>query len=141
MLGQSQLLIFISLQLFLLAHEPLETSPLRAESLINAIRTTRKAHRELLLEKMKAPDGSYDADLVLPGTAGVGVKEWKRKNGSLSKSASSADLGTARGSVTPMTASAMAGIPPKPDASSNLELNNPLSLHNEVRFVSCTNDC
>jgi TBC1 domain family protein 5 len=121
----------MSRQLFLLVHEPLETSPVCAEALVEAVRTTREAYKNLLLEKMKAPDGSYDADLDLQGTTGATMKEWKKSEG-LSKSASHPNLGVSSGGITPAMVE-VAGVQSRPDSGSNLELNNPLSLHNEVK--------
>lgn len=75
---------------------------------------------------MKAPDGSYDVDLVLPGTTDTKVKDWTRK--------SHANLVDGTGGVASITM-ASAGMHPRPGSSSNLELNNPLSLHNEVPWI------
>jgi len=80
-------------------------------------------YKELLLEKMKAPDGSYDVDLVVPGTAGVKVKDWMRKSHT-----NIVDGTSGKASVT----MASAGMHLRSGSPSNLELNNPLSLHNEV---------
>jgi len=84
---------------------------------------SREMYKELLLEKMKAPDGSYDVDLVVPGTTGVKVKDWTRK--------SHTNLVDGMRGIASMTM-ASAGMHPRSGSSSNLELNNPLSLHNEV---------
>ncbi|KAF9451081.1 RabGAP/TBC [Macrolepiota fuliginosa MF-IS2] len=113
----------IAWKLFLLAHEPLETSPVHAHMLVEAIRASRQAYKALLLEKMKAPDGSYDADLMFPGTAGTSVKDWVRNGGSRDAGDASSSSGNA----------GMGGIGPSPYSvsSANLEFNNPLSLHNE----------
>lgn len=62
---------------------------------LEALRAHRKQYSELLLEKMRAPDGSYDETFVVPGVA------IPRRN-----------------TKSPTT---------------NLETNNPLSLHDEVR--------
>jgi TBC1 domain family protein 5 len=64
---------------------------------IELLRASRKQFSQLLLEKMRAPDGSYDESFVVPGLA----------------------------------------IPRRSrPASTNLETNNPLSLHDEVRDAS-----
>ncbi|KIJ68961.1 hypothetical protein HYDPIDRAFT_144455 [Hydnomerulius pinastri MD-312] len=80
-------------KLFLLKDEPLEPPPDEVPSVpIELLRTSRKQFSELLLEKMRAPDGSYDESFVVPGLA------IPRKSG---------------------------------QAPTNLETNNPLSLHDE----------
>ncbi len=71
------------------------------------------------MEKMKAPDGSYDVDLVLPGTTD---EEWKQHNGESPNPNVGMD-GLDGGMRSPLASTAR---------SMNLELNNPLSLHNEV---------
>jgi len=122
-LDYSQQLTKPSLKLFLLGHEPLETSPVRADALLETLRVFRGMYKELLLEKMKAPDGSYDMDLVMPGTTDVKVKDWMRK--------SHTNLVDGTSGIASMTMTS-AGMHLRSDSSSNLELNNPLSLHNEV---------
>ncbi|KIJ16847.1 hypothetical protein PAXINDRAFT_168295 [Paxillus involutus ATCC 200175] len=80
-------------KLFLLKVEPLDSPPDEVPSMpIELLRASRKQFSQLLLEKMRAPDGSYDESFVVPGLA----------------------------------------IPRRSrPASTNLETNNPLSLHDE----------
>ncbi|KAF8136682.1 RabGAP TBC [Boletus edulis] len=55
-------------KLFLLKDEPLEPSPDEVPSIpIKLLRSSRQQFSEVLLEKMKAPDGSYDESFVVPG--------------------------------------------------------------------------
>lgn len=68
------------------------------EPYLEVVRTARANYRELLLERMRAPDGSYEDGLVVPGP-----------------------------SPTP---------PKKESKTSDLGLNNPLSLHQEVCYHS-----
>lgn len=83
--------------MFLLKDEPLELPPNEAPSIpIELLRISRKQFSELLLEKMRAPDGGYDESFVIPG------------------------LTIPRRKTQPTT---------------DLEMNNPLSLHDEVRGV------
>ncbi|KAF8559870.1 hypothetical protein OG21DRAFT_498632 [Imleria badia] len=80
-------------KLFLLRDEPLDPSPIEVPSIpIELLRSSRKQFSELLLEKMRAPDGSYDESFVVPG------------------------LTIPRRKTQPTT---------------DLEMNNPLSLHDE----------
>ncbi|KAF9227564.1 hypothetical protein BS17DRAFT_793259 [Gyrodon lividus] len=80
-------------KLFLLKDEPLEHPPDEVPSVpIELLRGSRKQFSELLLEKMRAPDGSYDESFVVPGLA---IPRRSRQ------------------------------------ATTNLETNNPLSLHDE----------
>ncbi|KAF8447631.1 rab-GTPase-TBC domain-containing protein [Boletus edulis BED1] len=81
--------------LFLLKDEPLEPSPDEVPSIpIKLLRSSRQQFSEVLLEKMKAPDGSYDESFVVPGLT----------------------------------------IPrQKTQLAVDLEMNNPLSLHDEAR--------
>jgi len=97
----------------------------RADALLETVGVSREMYKELLLEKMKAPDGSYDMDLVVPGTTGVKVKDWMRK------SHTNLVDGTSGKALMTMTS---AGMHLRSGSSSNLELNNPLSLHDEVPF-------
>lgn len=108
------------LQIFLLAHEPLESSPVRADALVEAMRKTREAYKALLLEKMRAPDGSYDTDLVLPVT----TTPTSAANGRLSPNIAQSSF----------SASTDSGVDTRGhrQSKSSLEFNNPLSLHNEV---------
>jgi len=95
----------------------------RADALLETLGVSREMYKELLLEKMKAPDGSYDVDLVVPGTTGVKVKDWMRGSHT-----NLVDGTSGKASVT----MASAGMHLRSGSPSNLELNNPLSLHNEV---------
>ncbi|KAJ7740686.1 rab-GTPase-TBC domain-containing protein [Mycena maculata] len=81
-------------KLFLLPDEPLQPSPeVDATPPLPSLRASRKKYANLLMERMRAPDGSYEEGFVVPGS-----------------------------SISPE----------RPGASaSNLETNNPLSLHNE----------
>lgn len=81
--------------MFLLRDEPLDPLPNEVPSIpIEVLRSSRKQFSELLLEKMRAPDGSYDESFVVPGLT----------------------------------------IPRrKAQSTADLEMNNPLSLHDEVR--------
>jgi TBC1 domain family protein 5 len=63
-----------------------------------AFSSSRKQFTDLLLEKMRAPDGSYEDGFVVPG----GEK-----------------------------------LPARTEQPGNLELNNPLSLHDEVCLLFC----
>lgn len=55
-------------KLFLLKNVPLEPPPHEiAVPPLEALRAYRKQYSELLLEKMRAPDGSYDETFVVPG--------------------------------------------------------------------------
>lgn len=77
-----------------MADEPLQL-PAGAPSIlpVEPLRVSRKNYVELLLEKMRAPDGSYEEGFSVPGSS----------------------------------------TPPKSNKkASNLETNNPLSLHDEV---------
>jgi len=79
----------------LLCLEPLARPPDEVPIVpIDLLRESRKQFSELLLEKMRAPDGSYDESFVVPG-----LTMPRRSN----------------------------------RAPLNLETNNPLSLHDEVR--------
>ncbi|KAJ7452501.1 rab-GTPase-TBC domain-containing protein [Mycena galericulata] len=80
-------------KLFLLPDEPLQPSPeAEATPPLPSLRASRKKYANLLMEHMRAPDGSYEESFVVPGSS----------------------------------------ISPERQASaSNLETNNPLSLHNE----------
>ncbi|KAJ7156050.1 rab-GTPase-TBC domain-containing protein [Mycena crocata] len=80
-------------KLFLLPDEPLPASPeAEATPPLQSLRTSRKKYASLLMEHMRAPDGSYEEGFMVPGSS----------------------------------------ISPERQASaSNLERNNPLSLHNE----------
>lgn len=95
---------------------------MRVDALIEAMRRTREAYKSLLLEKMKAPDGSYDANLVLPGTSAL-----KMKGRGVPSASASSPSGNIAGSGVDV-----AGIHPRFESSANLEFNNPLSLHDEV---------
>ncbi|KAG1877827.1 rab-GTPase-TBC domain-containing protein [Suillus subalutaceus] len=81
-------------KLFLLKNVPLEPPPHEIPvPPLEALRALRKQYSELLLEKMRAPDGSYDETFVVPG------------------------LTIPRRNAKPPT---------------DLETNNPLSLHDEI---------
>lgn len=55
-------------KLFLLKNVPLEPAPHEIPvPPLEALRTHRRQYSELLLEKMRAPDGSYDETFVVPG--------------------------------------------------------------------------
>lgn len=57
------------MQLFLVQAEPLQTkSDVISVSQLQALRTARHDYTTLLLEKMRAPDGSYEDGLTIPGT-------------------------------------------------------------------------
>ncbi|KAH7889272.1 rab-GTPase-TBC domain-containing protein [Phlebopus sp. FC_14] len=57
-------------QLFLLKDEPLQHPPDEIPTVpIEFLRKSRKQFSILLLEKMRAPDGSYDESFVVPGLA------------------------------------------------------------------------
>ncbi|KAJ6547486.1 rab-GTPase-TBC domain-containing protein [Mycena capillaripes] len=80
-------------KLFLLPDEPLPPSPdAGATPPLPSLRASRKKYAKLLMEHMRAPDGSYEEGFIVPGS-------------SLS--------------------------PERHASASNLETNNPLSLHNE----------
>ncbi|KAJ7582790.1 rab-GTPase-TBC domain-containing protein [Mycena floridula] len=53
-------------KLFLLPHDPLNPQ-LSSASLINTLSDLRERYCRILLEKMRAPDGSYEEGFVLPG--------------------------------------------------------------------------
>ncbi|KAG2158403.1 rab-GTPase-TBC domain-containing protein [Suillus bovinus] len=58
----------IAWKLFLLRNVPLESPPHEIPvPPLEALRAHRKQYSELLLEKMRAPDGSYDETFVVPG--------------------------------------------------------------------------
>ncbi|OJA13738.1 hypothetical protein AZE42_02959 [Rhizopogon vesiculosus] len=94
-IGAGRLLQFSDggIGLLLLKNVPLEPPPHEMPvPPLEALRAHRKQYSELLLEKMRAPDGSYDETFVVPGVA----------------------------------------IPRRNTKSpTNLETNNPLSLHDE----------
>jgi hypothetical protein len=88
-----------SFQLFLTSEEPLQSpSTPRRTFLLDSLRASRQKYVQLLAEKMRAPDGSYEEGFVIPGTLGSPRRQSK--------------------------------------ATWNLETNNPLSLHREVRWVA-----
>ncbi|KAJ7109299.1 rab-GTPase-TBC domain-containing protein [Mycena epipterygia] len=79
-------------KLFLLPDEPLQPSPdAEASPPLDSLRASRKKYARLLMEHMRAPDGSYEEGFVLPGSS----------------------------------------MPERQASASDLETNNPLSLHNE----------
>lgn len=50
--------------------EPLQDSPdIIAAPPLDTLRAQRVTFKSLLLEKMRAPDGSYDEGLLIPGTS------------------------------------------------------------------------
>ncbi|KZT11595.1 RabGAP/TBC [Laetiporus sulphureus 93-53] len=56
-------------KLFLVQAEPLQTpAVVGAVPPLEALRAGRKEYTALLLEKMRAPDGSYEEGLIIPGT-------------------------------------------------------------------------
>ena len=86
-------------QLFLVQAEPLQSSTIEVPCAppLDALRRGRQDYAKLLMDKMRAPDGSYEEGFIIPG------------------------LGTS---------------PARIDRSGeDLERNNPLSLHDEVRIV------
>lgn len=88
-------------QIFLTPPGPLQPPPdlpLTPQPYLESVQISRQEYTRLLLEKMKAPDGSYEDGFLIPG----------------------ADTAPER--------------PGK--GSSNLERNNPLSLHDEVDLHS-----
>lgn len=94
-------------QLFLTAAEPLQTiSTLTTANALTSLRSSRKAYMEILLEKLRAPDGSYEEGFAPPSSI---AKQKRNEN-----------------------------------ADANLDMNNPLSLHKEVREAfkirCCAND-
>jgi TBC1 domain family protein 5 len=80
-------------KLFLTPHEPLlQSSEWNLSPDLSSLQRSRKRFSDLLLDKMRAPDGSYEEGLVVPGMD-----------------------------------------PPRRDTLPyDLEMNNPLSLHDEV---------
>jgi TBC1 domain family member 5 len=58
---------FIPLKLFLVPHEPLDTD-IKPSSLLTFLQQSRQKYTDLMLEKMKAPDGSYERSFIIPGT-------------------------------------------------------------------------
>jgi TBC1 domain family protein 5 len=80
-------------KLFLTTNEPLQ-SGLGLVFPLDSLRASRREYAAILLEKMRAPDGSFEKGFVLPGSP------------------------TSRRMMK---------------APGNLETNNPLSLHTEVR--------
>lgn len=86
------------LKLFLSKHEPLQVLPSPQPALlVETIRILRKDYVNLLVDKLRAPDGSYETGVVMPG-------------------------------VVPTQ-------PPGINMMNNLEMNNPLSLHNEAIII------
>ncbi|PCH38432.1 RabGAP/TBC [Wolfiporia cocos MD-104 SS10] len=56
-------------KLFLVQGEPLQTpADVISVSPLEALRALRKEYVDLLLERMRAPDGSYEDGLIVPGT-------------------------------------------------------------------------
>ena len=90
-------------KLFLVPNEPLQdVAEVQAAPPLKPVQIAREKYKELLMEKMRAPDGGYEEGFTVPG------------------------LGTS---------------PPRTEKSTgNLEKNNPLSLHDEVRafWPPCT---
>lgn len=115
-------MVLLLLQIFLLAHEPLESSPVRADGLVGDMRKTREAYKALLLEKMRAPDGSYDTDLVLPDT----TTPTSAANGERSPNIAQSGFSDSAGRAVNTRGHRQ--------SKSSLEFNNPLSLHNEVEL-------
>jgi hypothetical protein len=95
----------ISVQVFLVQAEPLQsqTADIVASPPLHALRRSRQEYQRLLLERMRAPDGSYQEGFVIPGT-GTSPARTKR-------------------------------------ADNNLDMNNPLSLHDEVCGYETANAC
>lgn len=66
---QSLMVIGIT-QLFLIENEPLQPSSSDSVAVppLESLRQSRQEYQRLLLEKMRAPDGSYEDGFVVPGT-------------------------------------------------------------------------
>ncbi|KAK2466961.1 hypothetical protein APHAL10511_001219 [Amanita phalloides] len=58
----------ISWKIFLLLQEPLDSAPVNPSSLLEVLRYSRVQFTDLLLQYMRAPDGSYEEDFRLPGS-------------------------------------------------------------------------
>ncbi|KAJ7063222.1 RabGAP/TBC [Mycena amicta] len=82
-------------KVFLLPDEPLQQASLDAQPTppLRSLQASRKEYAKLLKQHMRAPDGSYEDGVVIPGTSLLPERE--------------------------------------ASSSSDLETNNPLSLHNE----------
>lgn len=88
-------------QIFLTPPGPLQRPPdlpLTPQPYLESVQISRQEYTRLLLEKMKAPDGSYEDGFLIPGAETAPERPGK--------------------------------------GSSNLERNNPLSLHDEVYLYS-----
>lgn len=60
----------IFMKMFLIPEEPLQMpSNLSPLSLLDALQASRNQYIRLISEKMRAPDGSYEEDFVLPDSA------------------------------------------------------------------------
>nr|GAT47242.1 predicted protein [Mycena chlorophos] len=83
-------------KLFLLPDEPLQAASIDAQPTppLRSVQSARKKYVKLLREHLRAPDGSYEEGVVIPGGVSAATER-------------------------------------QPSSSSDLEMNNPLSLHNE----------
>lgn len=70
--------LLIQSKAFLVPTEPLE-SELNPILLLDSLRDRRKHYRELLLEKMRAPDGSYEEGFTVPGSSPLPAKQQSEK--------------------------------------------------------------
>ncbi|KAF8636563.1 hypothetical protein AX17_003375 [Amanita inopinata Kibby_2008] len=61
----------IAWKIFLLSEEPLPSAPVNATAMLEILRGYRKTCTSLLLEHMRAPDGSYEESFHLPGSSAL----------------------------------------------------------------------
>ncbi|TFK42631.1 rab-GTPase-TBC domain-containing protein [Crucibulum laeve] len=74
----------IAWKLFLAKDEPLQTSEAPSAShILSSIRISRTKYTALLLEKMKAPDGSYESGIIIPGATALPKKSTKKSSNDL----------------------------------------------------------
>ncbi len=70
--GSGELLSFLtdalSIKIFLLSQEPLDSAPVNISALLDILRDSRNEFTDLLVEYMRAPDGSYEENFRLPGS-------------------------------------------------------------------------
>ena len=72
--GSGELLSFLTdalpgpIKIFLLSQEPLDSAPVNISALLDTLRDSRNEFTDLLLEHMRAPDGSYEENFRLPGS-------------------------------------------------------------------------
>lgn len=59
--------------------ELLETLLIQVDLLSETKVVCREMYKELLLEKMKVADGSYNVNVVMAGITSVKVKDWTRR--------------------------------------------------------------